>query len=140
MEQDELSKTAKIFNSDLFGISEKSSKLKEENKKLLKELAEANERIAALISEEIYSKHMKDSGISEISVEVNEPIEINRKAISILVEKNPGITAMAANSRGEVICMAGANSKASAIDLIRKKYGTKFKGGGSKAFAQGILT
>ncbi len=140
MEQNELFKTAKILNSDPFGISEKSSKLKEENKKLLKGFTDANERVAILISEEIYSKHIKSSGASEISVEIDEPLEIIRRAISALVEKNPGITAMATNRSGEVICMAGSDSKRSAIDLIREKHGTKFKGGGSKAFAQGILT
>ena len=135
----ELSGAAKALNSEMFGLAEKEVHIKEENRKLAKQLSETSERISSMIAENIMASQSNNQGDASISVELDESLEIMRKSLSLLVSKNSGIVAIATNKKGETICMAGPESKHSAIDFIREKYGPRFRGGGSRAFAEGIL-
>jgi alanyl-tRNA synthetase len=140
MEHKELSNAAEVLNADRFKLVEKEIKLKEENSALMKRAAEKEEKLADLVAEEIYSKYVEKSKKTEISIEIDEPREVMRKALSSITKKNDKLLILARNRKGDVVCVRGSGSKKNAVDFARSTLGARFKGGGSESFAEGVAT
>lgn len=137
-EHKQLSSAAGVLNTDMFRLVEKEAKMKEENASLMKQVSEKDEKLAEIMAEELYSKHVKGSKKNEIIIEMDEPREIMRKALSNLTKKEKSLMVLAKNPRGEVVCMRGVGAKKSALGFAIEVLGSKFKGGGSESFAEGV--
>ncbi len=138
-EHKELAGASAALNSDRFSVSERSAKLREDNISLIKKSEEKDAMLADMLASAMYEKSIKGNG-NEISIEgMLETREVMRKAIGKILAEHNDITILAINTKGEVVCLSGANSKSSAIEFTKRKLGTNFRGGGSKSMAEGII-
>ncbi|MEM3753217.1 MAG: alanine--tRNA ligase [Candidatus Micrarchaeaceae archaeon] len=67
------------------------------------------------------------------------PTDIMRRIASSYIAYNPKGYILLSNSEGGVVCMSGKDSAVNALEMLKKKFGSKFKGGGSKAIAEGHI-
>ncbi len=139
-EHRQLSGAAEMLNTEMFGVVEKETRLKEDNAALTKRILENEEKLAKSVADEIYSRHVGKSDKAELSIEVDEPREIMRKILSSLTKKDARLVVLARNKKGEVVCVRGSESKKNALDFARSTLGAKFRGGGSDGFAEGVVT
>ena len=139
-EHTQLSSAAETLNTDMFKLVEKEAKLKEENAALMKRAIEKEEKLAGIMAEELYSKHVEGSKKTELSIEIDEPRETMRRALSGLTKKNEKLLVLAKNGKGDVVCVRGSASKKSALEFAKNTFGAKFRGGGSDSFAEGVVT
>ena len=136
-EYKELGESAALANSERFELHQRIEKMRNDYSLANKKLQEKDDELGRAIANDILSA-LKNKE-TELIVERNESREILRKALSEVVHKKPEITILARSNLGGVICMSGKDSKHSAIDFAKKKLGNAFKGGGSKAMAEGII-
>ncbi|MEM0201414.1 MAG: alanine--tRNA ligase-related protein, partial [Candidatus Micrarchaeaceae archaeon] len=136
-EHDELNNNAMLLNSDALTLHTRIEKLQNDYFSLVKSSKAKDEELALLIAKQLISE-LKSS--DSLIIERNESRDILRKALSYVIAEKPSITIIAKNKNNEVVCIAGINAKTSAIEFAKKTYGTKFKGGGSKTSAEGVLT
>ncbi len=137
-EHSELGASAELANSERFELHGKIERMRSDYSTLNKKLSEKDEELGRVIAEDILSQAKGKE--TEIMIERSEGREVLRKALSAAVQKRPELTVLVKSSAGEVVCMSGKSAKHSAIEFAKKKLGSAFKGGGSKAMAEGILT
>ncbi|MGC8586739.1 MAG: alanine--tRNA ligase [Candidatus Micrarchaeia archaeon] len=130
-EHSELVAASQLLNSEVTKVAEAIEKLKEANRNFYKD----SELYADAISE-IISSYGAGKEVIEHSLEVKK--EALRKIASKVAEKNSSSIVLLTNSKKEVVCMAGSNSKKSAIDFVKSRFGSNFKGGGSSKAAEGV--
>jgi len=130
-EHSELVAASQLLNSEVTKVAEAIEKLKEANRNFYKD----SELYADAISE-VISSYGAGKEVIEHSLEVKK--EALRKIASKVAEKNSSSIVLLTNSKKEVVCMAGSNSKKSAIDFVKSRFGSNFKGGGSSKAAEGV--
>ena len=102
-----------------------------------RESREKDERMAELLAASLLAKiSPKDT---EKMIELEEPREIVRKALSVVVKERPTLMVLSKSMKGEVVCLRGDKSKDNALEFARHKLGAKFRGGGSESFAEGVV-
>ncbi len=102
-----------------------------------RESREKDEKMAQFLADSLLSK-IPEKEKSKV-IELEEPREIVRKALAIVVKERPALMVLSKNLKGEVVCMRGDRSKDNALEFARHTLGAKFRGGGSEAFAEGIM-
>lgn len=131
--ESELSQSATKLNTDALKVAERITVLDDENRKMRK-LIEEYKNIAA-----------EQAAISlAASNKIDKELDMPRDMLRIIATKITGINSSAIvllkNKNGEVVCISGEKSKASAIDYIKGNIGAKkFVGGGSVKFAEGKI-
>ncbi len=133
-EDNELSRSSILLNSERFGIHDKISSALVENRSLLKELSNYKEIVATEIAKNAIGK----KGVVEL--DLDQSPEIMRKVADTAIRMDKRSAVLLINREGNIIAAAGSESGESAIELARKRAGKKkFKGGGSERFAEGKL-
>lgn len=103
-----------------------------------RESREKDEKMAVLLAASLLAKiNPKDTNKM---IELEEPRDIVRKALSMVVKERPTLMVLSKNIKGEVVCLRGDKSKDNALEFARHKLGAKFRGGGSESFAEGVTT
>ena len=125
-----------LLNSDALTLHTRIEKLQNDYFSLVKSSKAKDEKLALVIAKQIISE-LKSS--ESVIIEREESREILRKALSYVIAEKPSITIIAKNKNNEVVCIAGTNAKITAIEFAKKTYGIKFKGGGSKDSAEGVI-
>ena len=134
-EDDELSRSSVLLNSELFGLHDKISSMLAENRSLVKELSNYKETVALEIAKGIVGK----KGVIEL--DLDQSTEIMRKIADTAIKLDKKAAILLVNREGNVIAAAGSESGENAIELAKKRAGkNKFRGGGSERFAEGKLS
>ncbi len=108
--------------------------LEKENTKRLEEIADAVVD-SKEVADAIEKAYAKKENIAEVRLNYNK--QILRKVMSTLSSKHSNITIILANDSGEALASRGAHSELAASDALKKRFGSRFKGGGSKDYAEG---
>ncbi len=136
-EHTELGLAAGIANSERFEIRSRIEKMRSDYAAVNKKLQERDSELGNAIGRDILSG-LKGREL-EAAIERDENREVLRKALAYAVSYNPKLIVLAKNKAGEVVCMSGKESKHSAIEFAKKKFGSAFNGGGSKEIAEGVI-
>ncbi len=128
-----LATAAHRLNSDMFSLDEKVAMLDEENRKMRRQLQEQRDVMAGQMAESIARSN-------EVNKEIDAPKDMLRSIATKAVTINPRSIVLLRNRPGEIVCIAGSNSGANALEFIKKAIGSKkFIGGGSHKFAEGKI-
>ncbi|MGC8628675.1 MAG: alanine--tRNA ligase [Candidatus Micrarchaeia archaeon] len=77
-------------------------------------------------------------GKDKIEMTLDLPRALLRSIANELIKRNEKGMALLSNSEGEVVCIAGKESKVSALEYVKSKY-KNFVGGGGERFAEGRI-
>jgi alanyl-tRNA synthetase len=102
----------------------------EEEKKAKKEKKEIAAEIAKIIQKSL-------KGDEKEIIELNFEKEILREIANFIVKSRKEICLILKNSKKEIVCVCGENSRLKAIDELKKIKG--FVGGGKEKYAEGII-
>ena len=133
-DHDELSAVAQAVNSERFASEDKVKKLIDGNKEIMKEY----DMIADSYAEQ-FVNGLKPTG-SMMNVRAVGTRDLIRRIASRFTELNRDKVIIIINEGNDVVCMAGDDAKEDAIDAVRKEFGSRFRGGGSKKAAEGKLS
>jgi alanyl-tRNA synthetase len=130
----ELERMSEALNSEPLLVSRRLAELQAESGAMHKEIERGKDQLAFSMAESIVDEKL-----------IDRELDVDRKMLvriaDLLVKRNANCAALLMNKDGDVVCMAGESSKVSAIDRLNEKFGEgRFKGGGSKRFAQGRIT
>jgi alanyl-tRNA synthetase len=137
----QLKTVSQTLNSDLSSTGERVQTLLQEKLASDKENAKRLEEIAAAVADSkevidaIDAALSKKESIAEVKLNYNK--QIMRKSIGNLTSKFKRLTVIMVGSSGEVLASRGSESDIAAIDALKKRFGAKFKGGGSRDYAEG---
>ncbi|MDE1860943.1 MAG: alanine--tRNA ligase [Candidatus Micrarchaeota archaeon] len=133
-EHNELLNVSTMLHTDRFGVGEKAAAIRDETKELSKMLEQYKEIAANEIA-----RTAPAGKVIELELDVQK--DVMRKVANILAAKNKSSVIFLKNRSNELICIAGENSKTSAIDFAREKTkGMQFLGGGSQTYAEGRIS
>lgn len=119
------------LNVEIENIGRRIDELLAENSLMHKQIGKTDELIAMNTANSI-----EDADLIEKEIDFSRKTLI--KIADLLVKRNENCAVLLRNREGDLVCMTGAASKMSAIDLLGNRLkGRGFKGGGSKRFAQG---
>ncbi|MEM4098238.1 MAG: alanine--tRNA ligase [Candidatus Micrarchaeaceae archaeon] len=134
-EHKELGRIAESLNSELGNAYDALERLQ----KYALELRKNNESYKEIIGNE-FGALLAEKSISGVEKEFKRmPVDMMRKIASGYISLNPKGYILLSNSDGGVVCMSGKDSETNALELLRKKFGSKFRGGGSKSLAEGRI-
>jgi alanyl-tRNA synthetase len=132
---DGLAKTAGVDRSKLSeGLQARLNELQGYKEKLEKSEGELLEYIVAGL--------LAESNSNESVKQLEHDRKALRQIATQFVEARPGSLLALYNKNGEVVCIAGSGSHASALDFVMgyaKKAGKEFRGGGTGRIAEGRL-
>ncbi len=132
-EDAELHDASHLLNAELFRIHEKIAEVKREQQANYDKLKEYMNTVASEMTVSL-------KGVKQIDKEVDFPRDVMRKIADQLVKEDKSRIVVLRNRQGEIICIAGEDSKKSAIDYLKEKTrGKEFLGGGSAKYAEGRL-
>jgi len=131
-EHSELVKASQLLNSETTKVAQAVEKLKDANKEFYK-----NAELYADSISEVVTAYEKGKEVIELKINIGK--ESLRKVASKIAEKNSKSIVLLTNNSGEVVCMTGSESNSSALDFVKGKFGSRFKGGGSKKAAEGVI-
>lgn len=132
-EDAELHEDSRLMNAELFKVHEKIVEVKKEQQANYDKLKEYIDAIA---------REMADSlkGAKLIDKEVDFPRDVMRKIADQLVKEDGSRVVIFRNRQNDVVCIAGEQSKKSAIEYLKEKTkGKGFVGGGGGRYAEGRL-
>jgi alanyl-tRNA synthetase len=118
------------------GLLEEKLSIEKERTKMLEEIAKAvadSEEVAESVNKAVSKKEK----VAEAKLNYNK--QVLRKAIGNISSKYKGLTIILESHSGDVLASRGADSDVAAVDALRKKFGSRFKGGGSRDYAEGRI-
>ncbi|MCL4381111.1 MAG: alanine--tRNA ligase [Candidatus Marsarchaeota archaeon] len=133
--------TAKAINSDFDKVYSKAVQQFNEVKECRKDIEAVSNDLAEYMSDDLLSR-AKEGDI------LIKKLDCSRKTLRDITikiaERNPEILALSYNSNFEIVCIAGRNSKKSAIEFVRENSvgileNSVFAGGGSDRICEGVL-
>lgn len=132
-EDSELSRVAREMNVEKMKSAEAVGASRAAYSEMFKKLNLANEVISGIMSKQFAGKNLVEMDMGRA------PRELMKKLASSIIDENKKAVVLLTNSAGEVVCMCGEHSGKNAIDFAKEKLGAKFRGGGSKKVAEGVL-
>ncbi len=132
-EDAELHEDSRLMNAELFKVHDKIIEAKREQKANYDKL---NVYMNAIASE------MADSLKDEMMIDkiVDLPRTAMRKIADQIVKADDSKIVVLRNKQNEILCIAGENSKKSAIKYLKERIkGKEFVGGGSDRYAEGKI-
>ena len=139
----QLKTISQILNSDLSSTGSRVQTLLDEKLALDKENSKRLEEIAVAVADSkevvdaIDTALSKKESVAEVKLDYNK--QVMRKAIGNLTSRFKKLTVIMVSSSGDALASRGSESDIAAIDSLKKRFGARFKGGGSKDYAEGRI-
>ncbi|MEM3845831.1 MAG: alanine--tRNA ligase-related protein [Candidatus Parvarchaeota archaeon] len=105
----------------------------------VRELHKNNEEYKEIMGSE-FSLLLAEKNAENIEREFwKMPTDMMRRIASSYIAHSPKGHILLSNSEGDVVCMSGKESTVNALERLKKKFGNRFRGGGSKTIAEGRI-
>ncbi len=130
-EHNEIMRLSTMLNIDPSALEKRMAEIIENTIKNEKQQERNYEAIAKAMASYFEGK-------DKIEMTLDLPRALLRSIANELIKRNEKGMALLSNSEGEVVCIAGKESKVSAIEYVKSKY-KNFIGGGGERFAEGRI-